>query len=107
MRIVLTSAALIAAFAAPAFAAPATHHFTRDGEDYSYAASRADDGSVMLTGRVEGTGEAFRLHVAGRRVAGQMGTTPVAFVVSKDTAERLDREVTADATVSGAMLASN
>lgn len=104
-KILLTAALLTAAAATPAFAAPA-HQFSADGETYTYAAQPSTDGSVLLTGTVEGTGDAFKLRVAGRTVEGTMGVSPVSFRVSQATADRFRSEIAAQE-ASGTALASN
>jgi len=92
----LLAAAPLAAVAAPAIAAP-LQHFTQDGEDYSYSATRGADGVVVLKGVVESTGDAFKLRVDGTQVAGRLGMSAVSFVVSPETASRLAAEVPANA----------
>jgi hypothetical protein len=109
MRLFLASALLaaapLAAVAAPAMAAP-VQHFTQDGEDYSYTASRRADGVVVLRGTVDSTGDAFNLRVRGTRVDGSLGMSNVSFQVSRDTATRLASEVPATGTMSTALAAN-
>lgn len=94
MRIILFAA--LAALATPVLAAAPAHHFTRDGQSYDYTAERAADGTVLISGTVDGE-QPFALHVNGRDVAGQIDGTEVAFTASKDTIARLAQEVPADA----------
>jgi alpha-D-ribose 1-methylphosphonate 5-triphosphate synthase subunit PhnG len=89
-------AALLALTAAPAIAATPANTFSNDGDTYSYTATRAPNGTVLVNGRVETTGDTFALRVAGRDVSGRMGDTPVSFTVSADTLARLTAEVPAD-----------
>ncbi|WBO21614.1 hypothetical protein [Sphingomonas abietis] len=89
-------ATLLALTAAPAVAAAPTNSFTNDGDTYSYTAKRAPNGTVLVNGRVETTGDTFALRVAGRDVSGRVGDTPVSFTVSADTVSRLTAEVPAD-----------
>ncbi len=109
MRLFIASALLavapLATVAAPAIAAP-LQHFTQDGDQYSYAATRRADGVVVLRGTVDSTGDAFNLRVRGTRVDGRIGVSTVSFTVSPETASRLASEVPAGGTMA-ATLAAN
>lgn len=109
MRLFLASALLAAAplagLAAPAMAAP-LQHFTQDGEDYSYSASRRADGVVVLKGTVDSTGDAFNLRVRGTQVDGRLGMSDVSFQVSRDTAARLASEVPGDGAMATTLAAN-
>ncbi len=105
MRLFLASALLAATVAMPAMAA-SFEHFSRDGETYSYKASRQADGTVLLHGVVDRTGEAFNLRVRGTRVDGELGVSSVSFRVSPATAARLADEVPADGTMPTALAAN-
>ena len=94
MRRFLVPALLFASVAAPAFAAD-VHSFTRDGDSYSYTADRLNDGSIQLNGRVETTGDEFKLHIINGRVDGRIGFSPVSFTVSRKLMAQLDTEVPA------------
>lgn len=82
MTKILTAAALIAAFAAPAFAenAPQQRSFTRDGETYVYTSVVKGDATV-LSGR-SSSGRDFRLTVRNGHVTGKSGGVPVSFDVA-------------------------
>ncbi|MGN6122166.1 MAG: hypothetical protein ACTHOJ_04340 [Sphingomonas oligoaromativorans] len=95
MRRFLVPALLFASVAAPALASD-VHTFTRDGDRYSYTADRLADGSIQLNGRVESTGDAFKLHVANSRVNGRIGFSNVSFTVSHKLMAQLDTEVPAN-----------
>ena len=94
MRRILLPALLFASAAAPALASD-VHTFTRDGDRYSYTADRQADGSIQLAGRVETTGDAFKLRVVNGRVDGQIGYSNVSFSVSHKLMAQLDSEVPA------------
>jgi hypothetical protein len=95
MRRFLIPALLFASAAAPALASD-VHTFTRDGDHYSYTADRLADGSIQLNGRVETTGDAFKLRVANGHVDGRIGFSTVSFSVSRKLAAQLDTEVPAN-----------
>ena len=98
MRHIILSAALAATaaiVAAPAVAQP-LHHFTQDGETYSYAVDRAANGAILVRGNVDSTGDAFALRVRGDRVDGQLGMSSVAFRISPATVAQLSTELAAE-----------
>ncbi len=95
MRRFLVPALLFASVAAPAMASD-VHTFTRDGDRYSYTADRQADGSIQLNGRVETTGDAFKLRVVNGRVDGRIGFSTVNFTVSRKLMAQLDTEVPAN-----------
>ncbi len=96
MRRFLIPALLAAAVAVPAVAASPVHSFSQDGDSYEYTADRAADGSIVLNGRIQNTGDAFKLRVADRAVTGRIGVNPVSFSVSPKLMARLQAEVPAD-----------
>ncbi len=103
MRRFLIPALLAATVAVPAIAAPSVHSFSQDGDSYQYTADRAADGSILLNGRVQTTGDAFRLRVVDRAVTGRVGANDVNFSVSPKLMARLEAEVPGN----GQALASN
>ncbi|HLZ78449.1 MAG TPA: hypothetical protein VKQ09_03845 [Sphingomonas sp.] len=103
MRRFLIPALLAASVAVPAVAASPVHSFSREGDSYQYTADRAADGSIVLNGRVQNTGEAFKLRVADRAVSGRVGRNEVSFSVSPKLMAELQNEVPAN----GEALASN
>lgn len=92
MRRFLIPALLLASAAAPALASD-VHTFNRDGDRYSYTADRLADGSIQLNGRVETTGDAFKLRVVNGHVDGRIGFNSVSFAVSHKLMAQLDTEV--------------
>jgi len=92
MRRFLVPALLFASVAAPAFASD-VHSFTRDGDRYTYTADRQADGSIQLDGRVETTGDKFKLRVTNGHVDGTVGFSDVSFTVSHKLMAQLDTEV--------------
>ena len=82
MTKLVTAAALILAFSAPALAKTASdqHSFTRDGETYVYTSAVRGD-ATTLTGHST-SGRTFRLTVRDGHVTGISGGVPVSFEVA-------------------------
>ena len=80
-KTLLTTAAVLAVAASPAFAkGGTTRTFTRDGETYVY--STIDKGDhVLISGRRQSNGSAFQLSIRGDQVTGTSGGVPVSFTV--------------------------
>ena len=81
MTNLVTAAALILAFSAPALAKTASdqHSFTRDGETYVYTSAVRGD-ATTLTGHST-SGRTFRLTVRDGHVSGTSGGVAVSFDV--------------------------
>lgn len=77
MRIILLSAAVLLT-AAPALAQEPSR-FSYAGVEYEYVAKELADGSRVISGRNLNTHQPFKLTVRGRRVAGTVGGSSVAF----------------------------
>lgn len=79
----MTKTLILAAalFAVPAAATAGERSFSRDGVTYTYTSARKGE-STVISGRTS-TGSAYRLTVRGKRVAGLVGGTPVAFTIAK------------------------
>ena len=82
-----TAAILIAATAAPAFAAE-TESFTRGDDTFVYT-KVAGHNQIVLDGRNTTSGETFHLIVAGGRVTGTSNGRPVSFPVSATAADQI------------------